>query len=817
MSSWGNEARGLGRRKEKMTRVHKKFENGFAWLAAKVYDHKSLALILMLLMTVAFAIHLPELTIDTRDESFFHPDDPALITYNNFRDTFGQDDQFIIAMQPRRGITLEFMHTLHAMHQELEGSVPYIDDITSLVNGRVVTAQKDTLNVGDLMPSPPVTDQELRDLLQQIDRYPLYDRLLVSDNRDLACIVIKAQATKEVSAEEALAGFDDIAGPANKPAHRYLSNAESVEISTAIRKVLARYQSPDIGIYFAGTPAVVAELQKSIEKDITRMVPLSYLLIIVFLTVLFRRISGVIYPLVIVFFSFAATFGVMAMVSLPLTNVNQILPTFLVVVGIGDSVHILTIFYRLYRQTDDKRHAIIQAMGYAGLPVLMTSVTTACGLLSFAWADVATVAQLGYIAPVGVMLALLYTVILLPALIGIFPVRGGKSAMVNGLPMADRIFDWVARVTTGRPLMVVAISGLLVAITLVGALSVRFSHNAVTWFPKDSPIRMSTELLDRVNGGTVTLEILVDSGHEDGLYNPDLQHRLEQAAHYLPTLNVNDIQAGKAWSIADLVKEINRALHEDQATAYKVPESRSLIAQEIMLFAASGSDDLDDMTDSMYRTARLSVLIPFKDAVLYKDYVDRIQKYLRKQFPQETVTVTGHNALFIRIIKNLITSLAKSYIFALLIITLLMVLMVGRVRIGLLSMTANVAPIVGVLGLMGFSNIPVDMGTILIGSVILGLVVDDTIHFLHHFRRAFEETGSVETAVRETLHNTGRALVITSLVLCGGFFIYTSAYLAVNARFGLLAGFAVIFALAADFFMVPALLTLAYGKKPVSP
>lgn len=289
--------------------------------------------------------------------------------------------------------------------------------------------------------------------------------------------------------------------------------------------------------------------------------------------------------------------------------------------------------------------------------------------------------------------------------------------------------------------------------------------------------------------------------------------RPDEAAAFVPGLKVHDIKVGKAWSIADVLKEINRALHGDRDEAYTMPNKREMIAQELILFESSGSDDLEDFTDSTYQTGRLSTLGPFTDAILYKDYVEKVKDYLDKQFFNETVTLTGHIPLFVQMIKNFITSMAKSYVFALLVITLLMMLMIGRVRIGLMSMVANVVPIIVIFGVMGGCDIPLDMSTILIGSIVLGLVVDDTIHFLHHFRRAYEETSSVEAAVRETLHSTGRALVITSLILCGGFFIYMTSYLVNNIRFGLLTGCAVLFALATDFFLVPALLSLAYGKR----
>ncbi len=796
-----------------MTFIHKRLESLFTALATWVYAHRFITLGIMLLTTIVLAGQLSNLTIDTREESFFHEDDPTLIAYNDFRDRFGQDDLFFVAMQPDNGLTREFLAVLSRLHTELEDAVPYLDDITSLVNGRIVRAQGDTLVVEDLMSRPPKTEAAHRRILDLIDRYPLYESLLVSADRSLAIILIKAQAVVPVSEEDFMAGFEQeaVSGDGSNRTI-YLSNEQNIEIYTAIRAVVTKYRDQGIRFYFAGTPVFVAEIQRGIEKDLGLMIPLSFLIITIFLALLFRRISGVVYPLITVIFSLIASLGIMAIWGIPITNAIQILPTFLIVVGIGDSVHILTIFYRYHRQTHNKQQAIVQAVGYAGLPVLMTSVTTACGLLSFIWADVAIIAQLGYVAPVGVMLAFFYTLLLLPALIAIFPVKAPSPLAQGESPLVDRLFDVIARVTTRRPILVALISAIIVVLVGAGALKVRFSHNAMTWLPKDSIARVSTELLDRKNGGTVILEVLVDSGKQNGLHDPDLLARMSTAGEEIPAIVVHHIRAGKVISIADVLKETNRALHQDCDEAYVVPDTRQLIAQELILFESSGSDDLEEVSDSTYQVGRLSILAPFTDSILYKDYIDKIKVYLKRQFASETVTLTGHMALFVGITKLFITSMAKSYIIALVIITILMIIMIGRVRVGLMSMIANVIPVVLVFGIMGFAGIPLDMATILIGSIVLGLVVDDTIHFLHHFRRAFEESGDVEAAVKETLTNTGRALVITSLVLCGGFFIYTTSYLANNVRFGLLTGSAVLFALAADFFLVPALLALIYGQ-----
>ncbi len=796
-----------------MNNIYKKFESIFMTFTAFVYARKYVMLVLMLLFTAGLASQLSQLSIDTRDEGFFHEDDPALIAYNDFRERFGQDEIFIIALQPEQGLDKKFFNTLYRLHHELEESVPYIDEITSLVNGRIVRGEEDVLYVENLLETPPQTEEEMARIKKLIDHFPLYENFLVSQDRSTASIIIKALAIKEQLSDNVMQGFEEEKVQTDGDADRYLSNAESMEITKAIQSVIGKYQDLSLKMYFTGTPAVVAALQSGIEKDLSIIMPLSFLLIIFFLTLLYRRISGVIYPLLIVALSLLATFGFMALVGIPITLVSQILPSFLLIVGIADTVHILTIFYRNLNRCGDKRQAIIDAVGFAGLPVLMTSITTACGLLSFAWADMATVAQLGYVAPVGVLFAFIYTMVLLPVFIAILPVKQSKvaSAVVNS--PVDSLFAWIARTTTRRPLAVTILSGLIITLAFYSALSVRFSHNISTWFPESSAIRIATNVLDTVNGGSVMLEALVDSGQENGLHNPDFQRRLDQAIAAISELEVSGIKAGKVWALPDVLKETNRALNADKKSAYSIPESRELIAQELILFESSGSDDLEDFTDSSYRTARFSIIAPFADAILYADYTKKVQEYLIQQFPGSTVVLTGKIQLFVQIVTNAVTSMAKSYTIAIVMITLLMIAMVGRIRIGLMSMAANVAPIICILGLMGIRNIPLDLSTMLVGSLVLGIVVDDTIHFLHHFRRAFEESADVERAVRETLFTTGRALFITSMVLCGGFFIYTVGSLANNVRFGIISGSAIIFALIADFFLVPALLSIAYKKK----
>ena len=795
-----------------MTYISKNFERIFSTIAQLVYENKYLILSIMLLITSALAVHMPKLTVDTRDESFFHDDDPTLVAYNNFRDTFGQDDMFIIALKAKNGLDPEFITTLFRIHRELEASLPYLKEVSSLATARIMRTEGENLIIEDLMKAPPQTIEEVQQILRLVDRYPLWENLLISKDRHTVFILVKAQVFVNIPEQDILEGFDEAEPTTDVSETTYLSNDQNIEINDAIHKVINKYQSDEIEFHLCGVPAFIAEFQKGIFHDFQIMIPLSIFIITVFLFLLFRRISGVIYTLIIVTFSLIASFGIMAIFHIPITNATQILPCFLMVVGIGDSVHIMTLFYRNYKAIDDKKKAIIDAVSFAGLPILMTTVTTAFGLLSFAWADVAIIEHLGYVAPVGVFLAFIYTIILLPALIAIFPVKRPKTIQHKD-PLTDRIFDFIARLTTNRPILVTVISAIILVTIGYGVLSLKFSHNSLTWLPPDSPVRKSTEFLDQTNGGTMTLNIIIDSEIDNGILDPELLRRIDELAQTIPSINVHGIKAGKTTSLADVLKEINRALNEDNDDAYVVPESHQLIAQELFLFEISGRDDLEEITDYEYTKTRLAILAPFADAILYTDYMDQVTQFVKKALPDQVITLTGHMVIFARIIKLFISSMVKSYSIAFVVITLLMILMIGRIGLGLMSMVANIVPIICIFGIMGYTKIPIDLGTVLLGSIILGIVVDDTIHFLYHFRKAYDETLNMEVAVHETLHTVGRAMLTTSLVLSGGFFIYTASFLENNSRFGLLTGFAVLIALAADFFLIPAFLTIMMRRK----
>jgi predicted RND superfamily exporter protein len=335
----------------------------------------------------------------------------------------------------------------------------------------------------------------------------------------------------------------------------------------------------------------------------------------------------------------------------------------------------------------------------------------------------------------------------------------------------------------------------------------------LSWLPDDWPVVEATRTIDRDLKGSVVVEVLVDTGRENGLYDPKILETFDRLARDLERDTANDsVFVGKATSVADILKEIHQALNRNNPSFYKIPDNARLIPQEFLLFENSGSDDLEDVVDSTFRLARLTIKAPWRDALEYGPFLDDIESRFEAAFGDEAhVTATGVMTLFGRTLTAAIHSAARSYVIAIGVVTVLMILLIGHLRLGLLSMIPNIAPILMTLGVMGWIGMPLDMFTMLIGSIAIGLAVDDTIHFMHNFRRFFAASGDVRDAVGRTLHTTGRAMVVTSVVLCLGFLIFTFASMNNLIRFGWLTGLAIALALLADFVMAPALVAL--GRK----
>jgi len=270
-----------------------------------------------------------------------------------------------------------------------------------------------------------------------------------------------------------------------------------------------------------------------------------------------------------------------------------------------------------------------------------------------------------------------------------------------------------------------------------------------------------------------------------------------------------EIYVGKAMSLVDIVKETHQALNENRPELRVIPDDRQLVAQELLLFESGGADDVAEWTDGEYQTARISLRAPFVDAMLYQPFIDDVEAGMRRILGDDVqIEMTGFMPVLAGVVSTVIVSMGRSYAFALIVITPIMIFLMRGFRLGLLSMVPNVIPVIFTLGLMGFMGMTLDATTIMIGAMVIGLAVDDTIHFMHKFRIYYAQSGDSREAIRSTLSTTGAALLFTSLVLASGFAVLSLATMVNTRNFGMLAAFASVIAFVADVLVAPALMTL---------
>ncbi len=761
---------------------------------------------LIMLLSVAIISNLPKITIDTSTEGFLHANDPALVRYEAFKEQFGQDEKIMVVVRGKNIFELKFLERLQALHLELENSIPHLNDITSLINARNTRGEGDQLIVEDLFEEFPKNAQELELKKNLAVNNVMYKNLLLSQDLTLTTIILEPSAYDGSSGGDDLDGFEE-----NESTEKleFLKDSSKSEMVTAAEAIAKKFSAENFDVFIAGSLAVNDFNKRAVQKDMQKFVKLVLLMMMIFLFVVFRRVSAVILPIFIVGLSLLTTMGTMALVGTPITIPTQILPSFLLAVGIGAVVHLLAMFFNHLNENSDKNKAISYALGHSGLAIIMTSLTTAAGLLSFSTAAIAPIADLGIFAAVGVMIALVNTLITLPAILALLPMKPAKQKHIEKTKKMDKLLTNIALFSVDHAKTIVSVGAIIIIASIFFATKVNFTHDPLSWQPDDSPIKLSTEIVDRELKGSVTMEVIIDTKKENGLYNSELLKKIDLVVRKAEAIQNDKYFVGKGWSVAEVLKEIHRALHENDEAYYAITNNNALIPQEFLLFENSGSDDLEDLVDSSFSKARVTFKLPWMEAGEYEELSQELISLMKSELGSDVeITITGMVPLFQRTLSAAMSSMATSYITAFILIAIMMMILLGSFKIGLTSMIPNVLPVIMALGFMAIVDMPLDMFTMLVGAIVIGLSVDDTVHFFHNFAKYHREGFSTRESVIKTMTGTGRALVATSVVLSLGFFVYMFASLSNLINFGILAGGSITIALISNIILGPALLTL---------
>ena len=814
-----------------MKKIIQNIESKFEQMGRWINVHPKRVILVMLLFFAILASNLVSIEVDTSTEAFFSENDQTRITYNKFREQFGRDEIVLALIHPKNVFDLEFLKKLKSFHEDLEAEVPHLDEVQSLINVTAMRGEGGDLIIEELMADWPDEDAEVMDLKDRVLRNKFYRNFLVSEDGQYTTVVVRSNAFSDLGIdldqegilEEEFLDEEETSFSDNEKS-QLLTDEQNSEFVEAIKSVADRHRNTDFPIELGGSPVMVHDLNKAMFKDMPVFVLASLGVIAILLLLLFRRLSGLLLPILTVILSMLTALGLLGLTGTKLTIVMQILPSILITVGIGYSVHLLVIYYRHLREHGDEGDAIAFAMGHSGLAILITSLTTAGGLLSFVPVKVAPVSDLGLYGAAGIMLCVFFTLVLLPALLSVLPKV--KSAVVEEklhfqersqtrISFVDRALKSCGNFAVNHPWKVIVVSTLIALISLFGATQLRFSHNPVAWLPDNHSLRNATDAINDHMKGSASIELVVERDEEDAVKDPEFMKRLDEFNRFSEGTSHNKIVVGKSSSVVDVVKEINQVLNEDREEYYRVSMDRRMIAQELLLFENGGTDDLENLVNTPYSKARVTLKTTWVDANQYSGLLSKIERKIEDMFGKEkSYVVTGLIPIMVKTITFLMEGMLISYLIAAVVITLMMIILLADFRLGLWSMIPNFFPVLVGLGVMGMLDLPLDAMSILVGSIAIGVAVDDTVHFMHNFRRYQYIHQDINLAVEKTLTSTGRAMLLTTIVLSAGFFIFTLSSMNNLISFGLITGLAIIIALLGDILLAPAMMALIYKNRP---
>lgn len=787
-------------------------EEAIARTGLGAWRHPFVTILLVLLGIGGLASQVPRIAFENDVDRYLKNDDPVRVAYDALREQFGRDDMLYIAITPPEVFDPGFLETLRALHERLEDELPWVEEVRSLVNARQTRGDGDELIVDELLEDWPEGPEAIAAVERIARANPFYRNLYLSEDGRTTALIVEPMTYQPVEVGLFGAFEDDPAEDASEPV--FIEGWQTAElVARAHAFVRSAGLGPDTRIHLIGTPVINLEIQQQTAADMVRFSALSLVAIAALLGVVFRRWVAIVLPLGLVALSVVATAGAMALVGRPLTFVSQIVPSFTLAVGVGFSVHVLAIFFQGIDRGREPDDALEHALRHSGPAIAMSSLTTAGGMLSFAASNLTPVRDIGIFVPLGVVIAASLALVLLPACLALVPVRPRSREDASEVPATERILMACGRFGTRHPVPVTLASLAILLLAAAGIPRISQSYDPLEWLPEDNRARVASHFVDRALGGAAGMEIVFDAGEENGLHDPATLHRIDAIQRYVEGQPGKGFEIRKTTSVADIAKEIHQALHEGRPEAHRIADERPILAQELFLFESSGSDDLEDVVDSQFRLARISLKGEHTEATNYLDYLETHAPRLRELAGDAELTMTGFYALAAHVARLTVETSIRSYVLAFLLITPLMILFIGSLRTGIVSMAPNLMPIAIVMGVMGWVGAPLDVFTVLIGGIALGLVVDDTLHILHGFRSHFVVSQDVEQAIAETMRTTGRALLFTTIVLTSAFSIYGFASAETVAHFGLLSALAVFLAFGFDIFLSPALLALVYRSQ----
>jgi len=734
------------------------------------------SVLICLALSALFFSFLPKLTMDNSNKSFFKEDDPARALLERFQATFGNEEFVYLLVDGDKPLSLITYERLASLAEQVEKRAPHLKRVVWLGNVEVMRNLPDGVLIEPLFATPPRDQAQLDAGLRKALGNPAIVGDLLSRDAKATALLVELEPFPEGD------------------------TAARTSVWPALREILAEFD--DLDVLAVGGPVIAAEFDRIGKEESSLFGLLSLAVAAVMLALLSRSVIGVIFPVLVMIVSLIWTLGSVAMLGWPLTLAVILLPTLLICVSVGDSLHIIS-DYQSWPVACDKASAMKNALKRIATPVMFTSLATVAGLLSFWVTPIKPLSQMGVYASLGVLCAMALSLALAPALLMI-----GKRRVNDPRVKPNAALTRLADLALGRPKAVVAAFVLVTLAVAPFIALVAPNTGTIQSLKQGEPLRRAYEAVDGRMGGTMSLEVMLQGPGPDSIKSLEALKALEGLQDHL---NQNPL-AMKTRSVLDVIKQLRQALHGDDPAHYALPETDRAVSEYLFLYETGGGAQLDSLVSFDYSTARLTLRTKSLDTQAIRAIMADTEKWAKERLPAGyAVNLVGSIALTAVMCDYVSLSVALSMALAFLAVTLMMMILLRSARLGLLSMIPNVLPAVFAFGLMGVLGIDLSLSLAVLAPVILGVSVDDTMHFFHRFLHGLRQGVAVEDSLRRTITQAGRAMLFTSLVLVFGFSVFVFSSSREYVDFAIVAAAAFTYALLADLLLAPAMLRLLQG------
>ncbi len=721
-----------------------------------------------------FATYIPSLKFVSSPESYFMEDDKSLKNYHNFKSEFGDDNILIIAIEFADVFTQQSFSLIDSLTEKFSTlqNVYSIDSITNTKEMKGSDLGFDTSKI-----EIPTSIDETLILKERILSDPIYRNNLVSEDGKIAIFRIR------------------LVEPKDQKAHK--------KTIKEIKSYLSINRIKEENTYFFSNTLLNIQMLSDIKTDLLRFLPLTFLVLMIVMFICFRDRAGVLVPTMAVFLSILSLGGLLGFFRIPINLISVALPSIMVCISSLDCIHIFTSFRRYYFRTKSLTDSVVTSLYENLSPCFFTTITTAIGFASMSISEVAPIKYFGRMACLSSFAAFLICFFCMPFLMLLFKTNINRKELVGNENQKELIN---LAVFYKYKKIILTLMLIILPISLWGFSKINIETSVINYIRNDRKIKKDALFMKDRFAGITNLELIVDSGEKNGAKNPQFLKLIETFEEKIKS----KIEVKKIISFNTYLKKVNKAMHSNKAEYYRLPDSSKMTAEYILAYSLSGREnELENYVDYDYRKARSQIrILPLSSSKISSD-LKAINKLAKEIFQNHySFEVTSLYYLQTTLVEKITKGQIYSLLIAFLIVLIIVSLKYSSLTVGLFSLIPNGLPLLIILGIMGIFKIPLSAATSMISTIAFGLIVDDTLYFLHYFAKFSKQSVDREKVINEVIEKAGRALLYTSSILSVGFCILFFSQSNIIKDFGILISMTIFIAFVLDITVLPILLLL---------